>query len=141
MISSGVFRLGRDAEIRYTNSGDAVCGLAVAYNYGRKGQDGKQPSQWLECSLWGKQAEALAPYLLKGRQVGLAIEDIHVETYAKKDGGEGIKLVGRVLKVDLVGNRDAGEAPQQAPKPAAKPSSKPQPAVAFADFEDDVPFD
>ena len=62
-------RIGRDVELRYTPSGDAVCNIALAVDYGRKGQDGKRPTQWYEVSLWGKRAEALQPYLLKGGMI------------------------------------------------------------------------
>lgn len=44
---TGLFTLGRDAETRVTQGGTTVVQLAVAYNYGRKGEDGKKPSQWL----------------------------------------------------------------------------------------------
>ena len=38
---TGLFTLGRDAETRVTQSGTTGGQLAVAYNYGRKGEDGK----------------------------------------------------------------------------------------------------
>ena len=60
-------RIGRDAELRFTAAGDAVCSVPVAVDYGRKGQDGKKPTQWYEVTLWGKQAEGLAEYLTKGK--------------------------------------------------------------------------
>ena len=64
---TGAFRLGRDAELRYTpGKNEPVINLALAFNWGQKGEDGNRPSQWIEASLWGKRAEALAPYLLKG---------------------------------------------------------------------------
>lgn len=37
---TGLFTLGRDAETRVTQNGTTVITLAVAYNYGRKGDDG-----------------------------------------------------------------------------------------------------
>jgi hypothetical protein len=43
-IALDIGRLGRDAELRYTPNGDAVCNLALACEYGRKGQDGKRPT-------------------------------------------------------------------------------------------------
>ena len=64
---TGLFTLGRDAETRVTQGGTTVVQLAVAYNYGRKGEDGKKPSQWVRASMFGKQAETLAPYLTKGK--------------------------------------------------------------------------
>ena len=62
----GLARLGRDAEIRTTSQGDSVATLALAFSYGRKGSDGNRPTQWVDAALWGKRAEALAPYLTKG---------------------------------------------------------------------------
>ena len=77
---TGLFTLGRDAETRVTQGGTTVVQLAVAYNYGRKGDDGKKPSQWVRASMFGKQAEALIPYLTKGKQVSLVIRDLHIAT-------------------------------------------------------------
>ena len=54
---AGVFRIGRDAEVRHTAKGDSVANLSLAYNYGQKGSDGKRPSQWIDGSLWGKRAD------------------------------------------------------------------------------------
>ena len=108
-------RLGRDTELRYTNAGDPVATLAIACDYGRKGQDGKRPTQWIEASLWGKQAEALVPYLVKGQQVYFTLEDAHIETFQKSDGSQGVKLVGRIITIKLAGSPAQGQA-----KPAAQ---------------------
>ena len=70
----GLCRLGRDAELRYTTTGRRVASLSLAYNYGRK--DDRQ-SQWIEASLWGDQAERLAPYLLKGTLIHVILRDVH----------------------------------------------------------------
>lgn len=59
-------RLGRDAELRRTQGGDAVCGFTVAVDT-RNGRD--KVTNWWRVSLWGKRGEALAPYLLKGVSV------------------------------------------------------------------------
>jgi len=141
MIFTGLARIGRDVELRFNQGGDPVAGLALAYNYGRKGDDGKQPTQWIEASLWGKLAEALAPYLLKGKQVDVVVEDLHVETYQTRDGGTGTKLVGRILKIELAGSRDAA-APAAAPaqRPAAAPAPRPAAAPKAAGADDEVPF-
>lgn len=135
-----VARIGRDAELRYT-SGDnpqAVVGLALACEWGRK-VDGKRPTQWVEGSLWGKQAEALAPYLLKGQQVSITVDDVHIEEY-ESQGAKRSKLVGRISNIKLVGSAPGGQ--QSAAKPAQqKQESKPnQPAPNYDDFNDDVPF-
>jgi single-strand DNA-binding protein len=64
----GICRLGRDAETRYTSTGEAVCGFSAAFDYGRK-EGGRRPSQWVEFTLWGKRAEALAEQLRHVRHV------------------------------------------------------------------------
>lgn len=135
----GLFTLGRDAELRSTQGGDQVASLALAYNYGRKGQDGKTPSQWVDAALWGERAVKLAEYLTKGTQFYMQLDDLHVETYDKRDGGQGVKLVARVNQIEFVrGQAQRPAAPPAAPKPAA---SAPKPASGFDDMTDDsIPF-
>jgi len=145
----GFARLGRDAELRHTSQGDAVAGLALAFNYGRKGDDGNRPTQWVEASLWGARAEALADHLLKGTALCVTVDDVHIETYEKNGGGQGVKLVGRVSSLEFAGGGQQPErqAPAQQQRSAPRPSaprhaSRPAPAPApnFADMDDDIPF-
>lgn len=138
----GLFTLGRDAELRTTSGGDQVAGLALAYNYGRKGVDGKTPSQWVDAALWGERAGKLAEYLTKGTQFFMQIDDLHVETYPKNDGTQGVKLVGRVGQIEFTkGQRAAAPAPAPRP-PAAPPRQAPAKAGSgFDDLTDDpIPF-
>jgi single-strand DNA-binding protein len=133
-------RIGRDAELRYTPSGDAVCGIPVAVDYGSKGQDGKKPTQWYEVTLWGKQAEALAPYLLKGKQVFFTGTDLHVESFSKSDGSQGVKLACRAGEIKFAS--DGQQQQQAAPQPKPVPRQAPKPAAPADDFDDslDIPF-
>jgi single-strand DNA-binding protein len=136
-IISGLFRIGRDAEVRHTPSGDAVINLSLAYNYGPR-KDGK--TQWIEASLWGKLAEALAPYLKKGGQIDAIIEDPHIETFQGKNG-EGTKLVGRVLKIELAGSKGDAPAPSGQTEHGAAKADGYAPQQAGGGFDDqDIPF-
>ena len=141
MILTGLARIGRDAEIRYVpGSGDAICNISIAFNYGKKGEDGKRKSQWIDASLWGKRAEALAPYLLKGTSVDVVLSEPHIEAYEGKNG-TGHKLVGRILEIELAGGGSAGASQAPAPK-EERPTPAPSAAGAsgFADMPDDFPF-
>jgi len=138
ITAHGLFRLGRDAEVRYTASSEPVASLSLAYNYGRKDADGKQPSQWVEASLWGKRAEALAQYLTKGTLIYAALEDPHIETFDKRDGTQGTKLVARVTSVDFTGRANGGGEQQAERQPAQRPASTVRPADDMPD--DDIPF-
>jgi single-strand DNA-binding protein len=155
MILTALARLGKDTEVRFTPSGEPVANLALAVNYGRKGDDGNRPTQWIDASLWGKRAESLAPHLTKGKLVYVVIEEPHIETYQTQNG-QGAKLVGRVMNIEFAGGGDRqqqggssggytdrpaqgqqgqGRA-QQAPAAGAQRSSG-----GFGDFDDeDIPF-
>ncbi|AEC22252.1 single-strand DNA-binding protein (plasmid) [Pusillimonas sp. T7-7] len=132
----GLANLGRDAELRYTQDGTPVAGLALAFSYGKKGQDGKRPTQWVEASIWRQRAEALAPYLLKGTKVSVTLDDVHVETYQKSDGTQGVKLVGVVSAIEFASSPPQGQQAAPQPQPQRQPA---QPAASLADMSDDLP--
>ena len=140
----GVFRIGEDAVVRYTQSGEPVAGLLLAYNHGRKGDDGKRPSQWISASLWGKRAEAMAQYLTKGSQIYCVINDPHIETYQKKDGGEGFKLAGSIVEIEFAGggqNQGQRQAPEQGGEYKPAPQRNAQGGKpSFDDLGSDIPF-
>lgn len=144
MILTGLARIGRDVELRYVPSGEAVANISLAFNYGKKGDDGNKPTQWIEASLWGKRAEVLAQYLLKGQQVDVVLGDPHIETYQGKNG-EGHKLAAKVIEIELAGGRGEQSAPRSASTPAqnhASSSSRPTQSNSgsFDDLDSDLPF-
>jgi single-strand DNA-binding protein len=63
--------LGRDPEMRYTPSGNAVTNFSVATNRKWTNQDGSPGEEtiWFRVSAWGKLAETCNQYLSKGRPV------------------------------------------------------------------------
>ena len=137
---TGLFTLGRDAETRVTQGGTTVVQLAVAYNYGRKGEDGKKPSQWVRASMFGKQAEALAPHLTKGKQVSLVIRDMHIATFQKQDGSTGTSLEG-VADFDDFARGATQQGTQAPPPPPPRPAPAPRASSGFDEFDSsDVPF-
>jgi single-strand DNA-binding protein len=108
-------RIGKDAELRHTSAGKAVIGLACVYDIGWG--DNKK-GQWLEVSIWGKQAEALSPYLLKGKQIVIYAEDVELDTFQKNDGSTGSKLKCRAINIDLTDNKSNDSQTQAAPQQA-----------------------
>ena len=141
----GLMRLGRDAEVRRVGD-QQVANLSLAYNYGRKGEDGSRPTQWIDAALWGERAAALAPYLKKGTQHLFTLNDVHIETYTK-DGYEAFKLAATVADVELGSNGERQQAPAHggpssapARRPAAGAAPSTAPAPAGADDDSDIPF-
>lgn len=66
-----VGHLGRDPELRYTPSGQAVCSYSVATNRHWTGSDGQKQEEtvWFRVTTWGKRAEIDNQYLQKGALV------------------------------------------------------------------------
>lgn len=77
-------RLSRDPELRHTTSGMAVCQINVAV--GRRTGAGRDPeTDFINVVVWDKQAENVAKYLAKGRQV--AVEGrIQTRSYDNNEG-------------------------------------------------------
>jgi single-strand DNA-binding protein len=63
--------VGRDPEMRYTQSGEAVTSFSVATNRRWNGADGQrhEETEWHNIVAWGKLAEQCNEYLTKGRSV------------------------------------------------------------------------
>lgn len=66
-----VGNLGKDPEMRYTNSGQAVCSFSVASARRYTDSSGEKVNEtvWFRVSVWGKMAEACQEYLKKGSKV------------------------------------------------------------------------
>lgn len=66
-----VGNVGRDAEMRYTPSGQAVASFSVATNRQYTASSGEQVKEtvWFRISAWGKQAEICNQYVKKGMKV------------------------------------------------------------------------
>lgn len=131
-------RIGQDAQINHTQGGTAVANLNLAYNYGRK-ENGQQPTQWIKASLWGKRAESLTPYLTKGTAIIVTLSEVHIETFQKRDGGEGVSMAGRVDDLEFVPGqqRDGQQSGGQQQRPQQQAQSDP----GFDDDElDRIPF-
>ena len=138
MKAQGLARIGKDAEVRFTPGGTAVANVSLAFTYGKKGDDGKRPTQWVDASIWGQRAEPMAPYLLKGKQIVAYLEDVHLQTYTKGDGTTNTKMVARLADLEFVSD-NSDHKPTQ--KPQSAPQSKPQ-GSGFDDMDNDldIPF-
>ena len=62
--------IGRDPELR-TAGQNEVLGFSVAVDQGKDTNGNKRDAKWFDCSIWGKRARALEPYLRKGLKVSL----------------------------------------------------------------------
>lgn len=120
--------LGRDAEVRYLNSGDAICSFSVADSAGRD-----KPTIWWNCSLFGKRAEALSKYLTKGQSVTV-VGSITEREFTDKNGNHRKSMDVRVSEVALQGGR------RDAQEERRNNENEQQRQQSFDDDGSDVPF-
>ena len=155
-----VGNLGRDPEIRYMPSGDAIANIAVATSYKSKDKntgEQRETTEWHRISFFGRLAEIVGQYLKKGSSVYVEGR-LQTRKYTDKDGvekyatdivAENMQMLGGRQGMGGDGGMDDGggyEAPPQRqapqrqapPAPAARPA--PKPAPNFSDMDDDIPF-
>ena len=115
--------LGKDCRTGNV-SGTPVCNFTVA---AKSGYGDKAQTLWIDCALWGKQAESgLVGYLTKGQQVAVS-----GELGTKEHEGK-TYLTMRVNNVSLVGGKSEAPAPAQ--------QAAPTPAKPADDFDESIPF-
>ena len=79
--------LGKDPEVRFTQTGSAVANFSIATSEQWNDRDGKRQerTEWHNIVVWGKQAETCGQYLAKGRQVYVE-GSIRTRSYDDKTG-------------------------------------------------------
>lgn len=103
--------VGRDPEMRYTQSGVAVCSFTVAVTrkFGQ-GEQRQEKTQWVRVSCWNKQAETANTWIKKGMQVHI-VGSAEVSAYLDKSGQPQASLEIRCDNFTMLGSRaDNGEA-------------------------------
>ncbi|MDR1506899.1 MAG: single-stranded DNA-binding protein [Treponema sp.] len=137
-------RLTRDAELKYTANGQAVCKFSIAVNRRKKSGD-----QWVDepnffdIVLWGRQGESLNQYLVKGKMVGVDGE-LRQDRW-EQDGQNRSKVEIVANNVQLLGGSAGGSSfgGASSPGPARQEQGVPPAGGTPAggdDFTDDVPF-
>lgn len=127
--------LGRDPEVRYAQSGMAICKLSVAVTERVKDGDAwKDVTEWFRVTVFGKTAENAGQYLQKGRQVYVEGR-LKTEKYKDKDGVEktSVEVIANTLQ--FLGGGDKG-----APAAPRGPAGNDAPPAADGFIDDDLPF-
>lgn len=153
-----VGNLGRDPEMRYMPSGDAVASFSIATTDNWKDKNGQKQerTEWHRISMFGKQAEIAGEYLKKGSSVYIEGR-LQTRKWQDKEGNERQTTEVVADRMQMLGGRSGGNtyevmdddfnqdapAPRQsasASAPKQAPAQKPAGGSSFDDFEDDIPF-
>jgi single-strand DNA-binding protein len=136
-------RLGRDPEIRYMPSGDAIASFSIAVGW--KGKD-KEGTEWVNMTAFGKLAEIIGQYLKKGSKVFVSGR-FKTDKYEK----DGVTHYNSKIVVDQMqmldgkpqdgdSANDNGAPPQRQAASGGSGRPQPRPAPNFSDMDDDIPF-
>ena len=140
-------RLGKDPEIRNTQSGDKVATLSVAteerWKDKQSGQERKE-TEWHRVVLFGRVAEIAEQYLAKGAQVYLRGQ-LKTRKWTDQSGQDRytteIVLSGFAGKLVLIGGGKAGDRSDHGgydDVPGRGGQGKP--SGGLEDLDDDLPF-
>ena len=121
-------RIGKDAELKQSNSGKSFLSLSVVYDIGYG--ENKQ-SQWMSLVMFGAQAEKLAQHLTKGKQIVVRVDELKCEVYQEK-----AYLKGTLLSVEFVSSGKQ-DAPAQDSHNTHKGNGYQKQSQ---DLDDDLPF-
>jgi len=140
-----VGNLGRDAELRYTPGGAPVAKFSIATTevWNDKAGQRQERTEWHNVDLWGKPAESLKEYLVKGKQVYVEGR-IQTDEYTDKEGVKRKSTKVRCDKVVLLGGGGGGRGASASRGGGEEsmgghgPSSAPDVSEPLTD--DDIPF-
>ena len=106
-----VGRLTRDAQLKYTGGGMAICEFSLAINNRRKqGEEWVDEANFFDVTLFGRQGEAIQRYLVKGKQVGVDGR-LKQDRWQDKESGQNRSKVAIIAEnVMLLGGGDGGGA-------------------------------
>jgi single-strand DNA-binding protein len=112
----GIGNLGRDAELRFTPGGSPVATFSIGCSEKWKDRAGKlqERTEWVRIVLWGKVAESLSPYLIKGKQVYVEGK-ISTRKWQGKDGRDNYTTEIKADQIRLLGGKGAANGRRQAP--------------------------
>jgi single-strand DNA-binding protein len=119
--------LGKDCELKQLNNGDMIANFSIADSMGKD-----KGTIWWNCTLYGKRAESLSQYLVKGQAVTVS-GSVTEREWTDKDGAKRKNMDVRVSDVALQGGRRESSEPQ-----FERRSPKPQREVFPSD--EDLPF-
>jgi len=134
---------GRDPEMRYLPSGQAVCNVSVATSSRRKDKNSGEvieDTQWHRVTFYERLAEIAGEYVKKGKPIYVEGR-LKYGKYTGQDGVEKNTVDIVATELQLLGGRDdsGSSAPPRAPA-APPPARAAKPASGFDDMSDDTPF-
>ena len=109
-----VGNLGGDPELRYLQSGQAVCNFSVAVSErwrDRQSGEQREKTTWYRVAAWGGLGETCNQYLARGRQV-MVVGNVAARGYINNNGEAAASLDLTARDVRFLGGRNEGDGQQ-----------------------------
>jgi len=134
-------RLTRDAELKYTAGGQAVAKFSIAVNRKKKnGDQWEDEANFFDIVLWGRQAESLKQYLVKGKQVGIEGELRQDRWQQEGQNRSKVEIVAQNIQLLGGGNNSSGESGQSRGSSYGSGNGSQSSSQGDGEFQDDIPF-
>ncbi len=101
-----VGRLVRDPELRTVSTGNTTCSFSLAINRTFTNANGERETDFINCVIWGKQAENLAKYCTKGSLIGVTGR-IQTRNYDGQDGKKVYVTEVAANNITFLGSRNS----------------------------------
>lgn len=136
-----VGRLGRDPEMRTTNSGLAIANIRLATTERRKDQDGNwgEHTEWHTVVAFGKTAESASRFLTKGRQVYVEGR-LRTRKWQDKDGRDRYSTEVTCDTLQFLGSKSDGDGQSQSSGQSQPRQRSQGGGYGGAPVGDDIPF-
>ena len=131
--------LGRDPEIRYTTSGQAVANFTLATTEGRTSKDGdkQEYTEWHRIVAWGRLAEICGEYLSKGKMIYVE-GSLRTRSWEDKEGKT--RWTTEVIARNMQMLSPAGSRPDSPPDRSDRNSDDFELDDDSFGSDDDIPF-
>ncbi len=135
-----VGNLGKDAELRSTAGGASVSTFSMATTevWNDKQGQRQEKTEWHRIVLWGKQAESLQEYLVKGKQIYVEGR-LQTRQWDDKDGNKRYTTEIKADRITLLGGGGGAGGGRSMDRGGAQPSAPDEPPMDPI-TDDDIPF-
>lgn len=129
-------RLGKDPDVRYTQSNTAVANMSLATSERFKDRSGewKEKTEWHKVVAWGRTAEVCQEYLSKGSQIFIE-GSLQTNKWEDKDGNTRYTTEVKTFRMQMLDSKGENSGQSGGGQPVSSNVN-----LDDEDIDDDLPF-
>lgn len=127
-------RICKELELKHTPNNTPVCAFSLAVDRDRKDANGNKQTDFLDCVAWGKTAEFMHSYMVKGQIIAI-VGSIQTRKWTDRNGNNRVSVEVKVDEAHFAESKKDKAAPKSEPAAPSEPDMFPE-----LDDMSDVPF-